>query len=600
MNSSSNNIKSDCKNSEIENATDYHEETKHSQLSVQMSRHYLDFEDIPRPFKVYPDLPSIPLPQDFAIPASEALSCIRGSTDLMGPAELPHQRPASLLPNTSPALDIRTLAQLLFFSAGITREMKSNSGTYYMRAASATGALYPIELYVISSSKKEDTNSLPSGVYHFCPGDFSLVKLRDGDYATKLAETAGGNSYIRSAPVTLAFTSLAWRNAWKYGDRSYRHWFWDSGVIASNLLAVSMSASLRPAPLVMGFVDSDVNDLLFLRPKKEAAIVLAPLLPYNSTNLDANNSESSRADTVSLRVVADPKYLPISKREMDHPEIWKIHSASSLSSSEEVKEWSQHPMAPATTASSKRDSFLSSQKASKRVKGETITAQSSKLKEEEGQQHQQESKLSIGDVILRRGSSRRFAHSAAICKDSLMTILYNSTRGVPLDFLSAELGSSLIDVYLIANAVHGLSSGRYFYDRKQNSLKQLGIANERVSRSESGYLCLGQPLFSDASAVMFMMTDLRAVLKSLGNRGYRACQFEAGVIAGKVYLSSYALGLGASGSTFYDDAVTESFSPHAKNKAAMIAVGVGVPAYNARPGRVLAARLTRDELLSNK
>jgi len=66
------------------------------------------------------------------------------------------------------------------------------------------------------------------------------------------------------------------------------------------------------------------------------------------------------------------------------------------------------------------------------------------------------------------------------------------------------------------------------------------------------------------------MADLAAVLKALSNRGYRACEFEADVVAGKIYLSSYAQGIGASGSTFYDDAVTEAFYPHAKDKAAMI------------------------------
>jgi hypothetical protein len=114
----------------------------------------------------------------------------------------------------------------------------------------------------------------------------------------------------------------------------------------------------------------------------------------------------------------------------------------------------------------------------------------------------------------------------------------------------------------------------------------------------SGYLCLWQPLFSDASMVFFLMTDLLNILRTCGNRGYRASQFEAGIIAGKIYLSSYAQQLGASGSTFFDDAVTEFFSPHAKSKSTMMAVGVGVPGYKARPGKVLAARLSRDQLLS--
>ena len=75
----------------------------------------------------------------------------------------------------------------------------------------------------------------------------------------------------------------------------------------------------------------------------------------------------------------------------------------------------------------------------------------------------------------------------------------------------------------------------------------------------SEYLCLGSKFFRELSVVFFLMTDLQAVLKAFGNRGYRAAEFEAGIIAGKIYLSSYAQGLGASGSTFYDDEVT-SFS----------------------------------------
>jgi hypothetical protein len=47
------------------------------------------------------------------------------------------------------------------------------------------------------------------------------------------------------------------------------------------------------------------------------------------------------------------------------------------------------------------------------------------------------------------------------------------------------------------------------------------------------------------------MTDLPAVLRTCGNRGYRASQFEAGILAGKIYLSAYAQQLGASGSTFF-------------------------------------------------
>ena len=40
-----------------------------------------------------------------------------------------------------------------------------------MRAPSATGALYPIELYVVCG---DITPDLTAGVYHFGPADFEL------------------------------------------------------------------------------------------------------------------------------------------------------------------------------------------------------------------------------------------------------------------------------------------------------------------------------------------------------------------------------------------------------------------------------------------
>ncbi len=151
-----------------------------------------------------------------------------------------------------------------------------------------------------------------------------------------------------------------------------------------------------------------------------------------------------------------------------------------------------------------------------------------------------------------------------------------------------------MDIYLIANNVEGLDTGAFFYNRVDNTLDQL---KDKVSKNLSGYLCLNQSLFSDASVVLFMMSNLDKIMKILGNRGYRAAQLEAGIIAGKLYLSSYSHGIGASGSTFYDDAVTEYFSPHSKDKDTMIAVGIGVPSYKARTGKVLPVRFTKEQLM---
>jgi hypothetical protein len=50
------------------------------------------------------------------------------------------------------------------------------------------------------------------------------------------------------------------------------------------------------------------------------------------------------------------------------------------------------------------------------------------------------------------------------------------------------------------------------------------------------------------------------------------------VVAGKLYLATYALGLGATGLTFFDQVVTDAFSPHATGKRVMFLIAIGKPA----------------------
>ncbi len=502
-------------------APDYHEETKHSELSVRTSAHYLDWGNKPSPFKMYRDLPSIRLPRDFPQPKGESLPAISGD-----------------VPTAGKQPDIGVLAELLFFSGGLTRRVKVVPDFYYMRAASATGALYPIEMYVFSGG----IAGLSAGVYHFNPLSFALVRLRDGDYRPELAAACGRDCL--SSPVTVALTSLAWRNAWKYQARSYRHWFWDGGVIAANLLATCSSEGLTTR-LSIGFVDSEIDRLLGLQRGREASIALA--------SVGAGLAQAPQRAGKEVPGIS-PEAEPTSKGEVDYPAIWKANEVSSLAGLAEVENW--------------RQGFRPTRR------GETNDRAKFQLRpsKEEGQ-----GASPLSEVILRRGSTRRFARQS-ISFEALSMIIDASTSDIPLDFLP------LIDFYMTANDVQGLPQGSYFFNRGAASLEQLKAGQ---FRSMSAYLCLEQPLFGDASAVFFLMADLGQVVSSLGNRGYRAAQFEAGIRAGKIYLSSYSLWIGASGSTFYDDAVTEFFSPHAKGKSTMIAVGVGVPAYKARSGTIL-------------
>jgi SagB-type dehydrogenase family enzyme len=145
---------------------------------------------------------------------------------------------------------------------------------------------------------------------------------------------------------------------------------------------------------------------------------------------------------------------------------------------------------------------------------------------------------------------------------------------LPLDFLSPQK-VFLNQLYLIINAVEGIDPGAYVYHKDHNALERLNTGD---FREQAGHLALDQDLGTDASASIYFMASLRDVLRQFGNRGYRAAQLEAAIRAGRIYLSAYALGLGATGLTFFDDEVTEFFSPHAMDKSVMFLIAVGVPA----------------------
>jgi SagB-type dehydrogenase family enzyme len=125
---------------------------------------------------------------------------------------------------------------------------------------------------------------------------------------------------------------------------------------------------------------------------------------------------------------------------------------------------------------------------------------------------------------------------------------------------------------LIVHAVEDLSPGAYVYRRGERALELLREGN---FREHAGELGLNQDIPRDCSVNIYFLADLHRALARFGNRGYRAAQLEAAIMGGKLYLAAYALRLGASGLTFFDDDVTDFFSPHAAGKSVMFLTAIG-------------------------
>jgi SagB-type dehydrogenase family enzyme len=502
-------------NSDVGLTRTYHNATKHSLSSLQANQHYLDWDNQPLPFKIYTTVDPIPLPQDAEFTGVSALSAIAGS---------------GLEPDGEKFPALKDLARILFFSAGITKKKTYPGGEMYFRAASCTGALYEFELYLVCG----DLPDLKAGLYHFGPGDFSLRLLRPGDHRGVLVNATGGEPRVAHAPVTIVCAGTYWRNSWKYQARTYRHFGWDNGTMLANMLAMT-NALQFPAKVVAGFVDAEVNRLLDLNPEREVAFSMVPIGYANAPPPDAPR------DIPAL----DLPTVPLSKRDVDYPEMREMHEGSSLGSGEEAREW--------------RDFGI-------RIPDFGFGGQ----RFPKSEIRIPNSEISIEQVILRRGSSRQFQRQP-ITLEQLSTMLRSSTQGIPADFLE-PFGAQLNDLYLIINAVEGLQPGAYVYHRDSEEFELL---KEGEFRREARYLGLQQDLPGDAAADVFFLADLEAILGRFGNRGYRAVQLESGIIGGKLYLAAYAQRLGATGLTFFDDDVVNFFSPHASGKSTIFLVALG-------------------------
>ena len=484
---------------------------------------YINLANKPPLYKTYSGLTTIPLPRDFPYPEMPTLDAI-SAYDVSG----------------GPEQTIATLARLLYFCAGVIRTGHFRiAGEVHFRAAASAGGLYPVETYVVCG----DIAGLDAGVYHFAPDGFHLTELRQGDFRGELARAAGRESRIASAPLTIVFTTVFWRSSWKYRTRGYRYCFWDNGTVAANLLAGTSSSGL-PAQVINAFVDSQVDALLGIDGVGEATTCLVPV--------GTGPSDAVReAGALVLSPIGGSSVIS-APGEIDYPEVRETHAATVLADLDEVASCKG---APELTVKKPDVPFFSF--------GATTDGVPSSAP--------------LGQTITERGSTRRFEHTP-IQLTHLKAMLESATRGVPADFLSGR-GQSLLDLYLIVNEVEGVPEGAYYYHPGENGLYQLKAG---AFRQEAGHLGFEQALPHDASAVVFFMSDLDKILARYGNRGYRGAQLEAGILGGKLYLAAHSLGLGASGLTFYDDEVTDFFSPHAAGKSAMFVIPLGVTATQNR------------------
>lgn len=495
----------------------FHDGTKHPNGDLLDPRHRYD--------------PSWRPPMEKQYPGSDAveLSSVEPGLDVSALDAIASREPLGEVQS----FDLESLAHFLHFSNGVTKRLRMRGGGRMpFRAASCTGALYHIELYLGCGELDE----LEPGLYAYQPEAHSLVRLRGGDPRASLAQASGNGERIREAPLTVIYSSAYWRNAFKYQARAYRHVFWDAGTVLANSLALAASLGWE-AQLQLGYVDRSIEQLLGIETEPGLPVCLLPL------GRGAADQEGSGG-----QLLTEPE-RPQGYRFV-WPAIEAAQRATELESQDEAGSW----------LTSAREIELGRPRDGN--EGVVLPAP------------EQLPSDAIDEVIRRRGSSRRFTQDP-IRSEQLSAILNRALVGTPMD-AAPEGRIRLAEPYLLVNAVEGLDPGVYRAGSSPDELISVRGPNE-LNRRTAAELALGQALGADAAVNIYFLADWDAIL-AYGERGYRLAQLEGGVLGGRLYLAAYALGLGATGLTFFDDAVASAFSRDPNQTAVLFLTAIGHPA----------------------
>jgi SagB-type dehydrogenase family enzyme len=357
------------------------------------------------------------------------------------------------------------------------------------------------------------------GVWHYDPLSHRLELVR--------AVSPGA---VTRDGALIVLTGIPFRTCWKYAERGYRHLYWDAGTLLANLLAAADAHGLD-SRVEVGFADREIAELVGIDGVDEMPLALVRLgadvaLP---TSADISSPARSRA------VAGEVKRLEA---------VVQAQEASSLSPGE-IDGWRLRTAALGRSASA------------------TVAAPGRLFGGDQ-----------IEEVILRRGSVRRFVPKR--CDAELLSwALAAAARAVPWD---ASPHATLIEHFVNVHGIDGVPTGIYRFDGPGGLGAFLGDAEDL--RATSASLCLDQASGGASAYTVFHTCDLDEIFDCSGDRGYRAVQLEAAIVAGRLALNAVGLGYGATGLTFSDARVIERLGvPHQP----LLATAVGAPEHGPSP-----------------
>jgi len=445
-----------------------------------MEGHGLDWENQPGVFKEYPGLKPISLPEPGPFPEKMISDLLRQVNRDSAGLEF----------------DLNTLSTLLFLSYSLTGKARQGEGYFYFRSVPSAGALYPAELYLVSSGLA----GLDDGLYHFSIAHHGLHLLRKGPFQGAMGPGPG---------LTFFLSAIFFRSCWKYRDRGYRYCLLDTGHLVQSL-AIATRCIGRSLSYTADFPDEQVNQLLGLDQEREICLAIAGV----------PKGRESLATVIPVFEKVPQDFLDASRvapRETVYPAAVEAHKAG-MSPPQESKE----PLPAMIHRLGLTPAHW----------------------EPLGSSDPWPEKVNYKDAVFSRRSRRNFVQKP-MAEAAVNGFIDGLVKGV------SESAGQFVSTGLLLNNAGSRKPGYYLLDLETGSL---GMVKEGPFMETIAHICLDQAWLANAALHFLFMADLGALEERFGPRGYRSAMLEAGRMGEILYLSAASMGIGCCGiGAFYDE-----------------------------------------------
>jgi SagB-type dehydrogenase family enzyme len=458
----------------ITTTLEYHDRTKHRPSRYAASLGYMDWATQPNPFRRYINAPLIPLAHSDTTPPYHLLFT------------------QDVLP--SAPLCLESLSQLLRYSLGLAAIKSQGSSSWALRCNASSGNLQPTECYVIAPAI--DGISTKSTLSHYASREHALEVLHTYD------------SGFTSDGLYLALSSVLWREAWKYGERSWRYCQLDAGHayeainIAATMLGWECTLMDTKTSDIASLCGLDQHERYNASEHESPDMLVRIQMPKG--NLPQTPKLTSTANTLS------PSHHPW--------EILNIIDNATQGDYPAHLNLEQSRRSPAPTRSS----------------GEII------LKRRSAQ--------AMDGSIITQEQFRQLLDSSLFCKQA-----------------------PDVNFFIFVNKVEGMDRGLYAYIRNPNTLPSLQsslkesfiwedkkeglyLLQEGDFRGVAQRISCNQEIAKEGAFSFGMVCNFSSSLETYGAIGYKNLYHQCGAIGQMLYLEATSLGLSATGiGCFLDD-----------------------------------------------